>query len=70
MKVNYPWSSLKPGEGFFVPAIDVEKARELGLRSAVGQRVWGKAVICIKDGLLGVWFFRPPPSPQASAQPP
>jgi hypothetical protein len=60
MKLNYPWSNLKPGEGFFVPAIDTEKARELGLRSAVAQRLRIKATPVIKDGMLGVWFYRPP----------
>jgi hypothetical protein len=60
MKLNYPWSSLKPGEGFFVPAIDTDKAREHGLRAAVAQRMRLKATPVIKDGLLGVWFYRPP----------
>lgn len=59
MKINYPWERLKHGEGFFVPAIDTEKTRELGLRAAVGQRLRIKAVPCIKDGLLGVWFYLP-----------
>jgi len=59
MKISYPWSTLKPGEGFFVPALDTEKARELGLRAAVGQRLRIKAVPCIKDGLIGVWFYLP-----------
>ena len=60
MKIVYPWDRLKRGEGFFVPAIDTEKARELGLRAAVGQRLRIKAVPCIKDGLIGVWFYLPP----------
>lgn len=60
MKLNYPWSNLKPGEGFFVPAIDTEKARELGLRAAVAQRLRIKATPVIKDGLIGVWFYLPP----------
>jgi hypothetical protein len=63
MKTNYPWTTLKPGEGFFVPAIDTEKARELGLRSAVAQRLRIKTVAVIKDGMLGVWFYRPPKQP-------
>jgi hypothetical protein len=63
MKLNYPWSHLQPGEGFFVPAIDTEKARELGLRSAVAQRLRIKAVAVIKDGMLGVWFYLPPRPP-------
>ena len=63
MKTNYPWTTLKPGESFFVPAIDTEKARELGLRSAVAQRLRIKTVAVIKDGMLGVWFYRPPKQP-------
>ena len=63
MKTKYPWTTLKPGEGFFVPAIDTEKARELGLRSAVAQRLRIKTVAVIKDGMLGVWFYRPPKQP-------
>ena len=62
MKINYPWATLQRGEGFFVPAIDTEKARELGLRAAVGQRLRIKAVPCIKDGLIGVWFYLPLPA--------
>ena len=62
MRINYPWSSLKPGDGFFVPTLDTEKARELGLRAAVGQRLRIKAVPCIKDGLIGVWFYLPLPA--------
>lgn len=63
MKIVYPWDRLKRGEGFFVPAIDTEKARELGLRAAVGQRLRIKALPCIKDGLIGVWFYLPLPRP-------
>jgi len=66
MKTNYPWSTLKPGEGFFVPAIDTEKARELGLRAAVAQRLRIKATPAIKDGLIGVWFYRPSVPPRQS----
>jgi hypothetical protein len=62
MKLIYPWSKLKPGEGFFVPALDTEKARELGLRAAVATRLRIKAVPCIRDGLIGVWFYLPPPA--------
>ena len=56
--IRYPWTKLKPGEGFFVPALNLEKARELGLRAAVSVRMKGQAVFGIKDGLIGVWFYR------------
>lgn len=68
MKISYPWANLKPGEGFFVPAIDTAAAREKVLRAAVGQRIRLKTLPCIKDGKLGVWFFIPP-RPQSSAPP-
>ncbi len=60
MQILYPWSKLKPGEGFFVPALDVGVAREKVLRAAVGQRIRLKATPVIKDGRLGVWFYLPP----------
>lgn len=69
MKIKYPWATLKPGEGFFVPAINTAAAREMGLRAAVGQRIRLKALPCIKDGKLGVWFFIPPrPQPSEPTQ--
>lgn len=68
MQINYPWSKLKPGDGFFVPALDTEKARELGLRAAVGQRLRIKAVPCIRNGLSGVWFYLPRPAKRGPTQ--
>lgn len=62
MKICYPWQSLKPGEGFFVPALNTALVQEMGLRAAVGQRLRIKAVPCIRGGLIGVWFYRPLPS--------
>lgn len=63
MSVSYPWSKLKPGEGFFVPSLDVAKTREEGLRQALRQgalRV--DAHYTVKNGLIGVWFCLKPPS--------
>lgn len=60
MRVIYPWTHLKPGEGFFVPSLDVWKTREEGLRASIPHRIRVDAVFVIKDGLLGVWFHRKP----------
>lgn len=68
MKVLYPWDKLKPGEGFFVPALDTAKARERGLVSAVRYRIRVVAVAGVKDGLTGVWFYRPRPAPSSPAE--
>lgn len=59
MLKSYPWADVKSGQGFFVPALDLDKAREDGLKAAVQQRVFdGRAVYVIKHGRLGVWFYR------------
>jgi hypothetical protein len=57
MLKNYNWENLKPGEGIFLPAIDVMKAREMGLRAAIMPRKQVYAKIGIKNGLIGVLFF-------------
>ena len=61
MATNYPWAKLKPGEGFFVPTLDLQGERERGLIAALRVINNGKARYVIKDGLIGVWFFRPAP---------
>ncbi len=58
MEIKYPWAKLKKGEGFFVPCLDTEKVRELGLRASLPHRISVKAVPGIKNGMLGVWFYR------------
>jgi hypothetical protein len=58
MKNNYPWSNLQPGEGFFVPCVDVWRVREEGLKAAISLRLYHRpfAFPAIKQGALGVWF--------------
>ena len=56
--IKYPWKQLKKGQGFFVPAIDTEKAKEEGLKAALTARVKGKAYVGIRDKKLGVTFVR------------
>ena len=56
--IKYPWKQLKKGQGFFVPALDTEKAKEEGLKAALTARVKAKAYIGIKAKRLGVLFLR------------
>ena len=60
MEIIYPWATLKPGEGFFVPGLDVVKIKELGLRASVPYKYRTQAFIGIRKGLIGVWFYRKP----------
>ena len=59
MEIRYPWKKIQPGEGFFVPGLDVQKIRERGLMAALPYRINAKAVIGIKEKKIGVWFYRP-----------
>jgi predicted naringenin-chalcone synthase len=68
MAIRYPWMKLKPGEGFFVPGLDVMKVRELGLRAALPHRINALAVVGIKGNQLGVWFYRKFPASQRPAR--
>jgi hypothetical protein len=56
--IRYPWQQLKKGQGFFVPALDTEKAKEEGLKAALTARVKAKAYVGIKSKQLGVVFVR------------
>jgi hypothetical protein len=60
--INWPWERVEPGGGFFVPCLDLERVRE-GLRASIPHDFPAKATFAIKDGLLGVWFYRPRPAP-------
>ena len=56
---RYPWARVKKGEGFFVPCLNTAKVRKAGLNAALPYRIFdAKAYPAIKDGLMGVWFFR------------
>lgn len=58
---HYPWSRLKKGQGFFVPALDLNAEREAGLLAAVKVKVKdARAVPCINRGLFGLLFYRQP----------
>lgn len=62
MVTNYPWQKLKPGEGFFVPTLDLQGEKERGLIAALQYMHNARAVYAIKGGILGVWFYRPRPA--------
>lgn len=61
--MKYPWNLLKPGEGFFLPCLDLEKERELALRSANSHKLNVKCQKGIFKGMLGLWLYRPPTGP-------
>jgi hypothetical protein len=55
-KVKYPWEGIKRGQWFFVPALDLEATREVGLRYAMLNRARAKAHFGVLNGRLGVLF--------------
>jgi hypothetical protein len=57
----FPWLSVDKGKGFFVPCLNTEEIRDAGLKEALRNRVFdAKAKVGIRQGLMGVWFFRLP----------
>ena len=60
MKVSLPWDRLEPGQGIFIPGLDVAAIRMAGLKSALPFRYNVIATPGIRGGLIGVWFYRPP----------
>lgn len=59
--IHFPWEKLEKGQGFFVPCLDTDAVRELGLRKAVFCRLKdARATTGIYDGFTGVFFFRLP----------
>ena len=60
MEIIYPWATLEPGKGFFVPGLDVVKIKERGLRASIPYKYRTQAFIGIRKGLIGVWFYRKP----------
>lgn len=61
---NFPWwTQIEKGQGFFIPALDLDATREAGLRAAVRYKILdGNAKLCIMRGQLGVLFYRPSPA--------
>jgi len=71
--IHFPWEKVEKGKGFFIPCLDTDVVRELGLRKAVLCRVLdARAKTGIYEGFTGVFFFRLPdrkPRPLDSAPP-
>ena len=62
----FPWERLSKGEGFFIPALDLELLREAGLKAAVKARVFdARAKPSIFKGKLGILFYRVPRVPKS-----
>ena len=65
--MKFPWTTLERGQGFFIPALDLDITREAGLLAAVPCKLKdARAMPCIHNGLLGVLFYRTPPSKPTS----
>ena len=61
----FPWETLEKGQGFFIPALDLDTVRELGLKAALKVRVLdAQAEYCLYRGLIGVLFHRVLPVPR------
>jgi hypothetical protein len=59
--IQFPWETTERGQGFFIPCLDPDSVRELGLRKAVFCRVLdARAKTGIYEGFTGVFFFRLP----------
>lgn len=59
LAIHYPWKQLERGQGFFVPCLDTAAIREEGLKEAVKLRLLdARATPGIRNGLIGVWFYR------------
>jgi len=55
----FPWQSVSRGQGFFVPCLNTEEVRKAGLKEALRHRIFNaKTKVGIKNGLMGVWFYR------------
>lgn len=73
--MKLPWKTLEKGQGFFIPALDLDPVREAGLVDAVKHRVVdAHALYCVYDGMIGVLFYRhtkhvTPPSPSRRPKP-
>ncbi len=61
--MKLPWTTLEKGQGFFIPALDLDATREVGLLEAVKVRVLdAQALYCLHNGMQGVLFYRKPTS--------
>ncbi len=56
--VRFPWNKTLPGQGFFVPCLDIAHMRMLGLRAALHENVEVEATVGVCGGRFGLWFVR------------
>jgi hypothetical protein len=65
MNPLFPWENVQRGQGFFVPALDVDAVREAGLLAALKLHITDAVAFRgIVKGRLGVYFCRRPISPK------
>jgi hypothetical protein len=56
---SLPWDELGEDDAFFVPAIDLERTRNEGLRQSMRYKIpLVKTAYVIVHGRLGVLFYR------------
>jgi len=56
--LKFPWDRIEPGQAVFIPCLDTEKVRELGLRAAIPYRINLRVTSGIRGDLYGVLFKR------------
>lgn len=55
----FPWEKLEKGQGFFIPALDLETMKDAGLKAALKVRVLdARATFGLYRGFMGVLFYR------------
>jgi hypothetical protein len=66
LRILWPWKDLERGQGFFVPCLDTAAVEREGMLRALEARHFdARASVCIRKGLMGVWFFRTHPASSA-----
>lgn len=61
LRIHWPWATVKKGQGFFIPCLDPNAVAKQGMRKAMEVRRFDAHYsIGIRNGLIGVWFFRRP----------
>lgn len=61
--IRFPWTEIEKGQGFFIPCLDSDMIREIGLKKATLSRVLdARAKTGVYQGMTGVMFYRKPQS--------
>ena len=62
--IQFPWTKIEKGQGFFIPCLDTDAMKEWGLKKAFSLRILdAHASVGILNGKLGVMFNRRPAAP-------